>query len=100
MNKLKDILIIKNQRGASMLEVALIAALLSVVCIPSLTFFGKQTEARINDAGLAIANAGPANTSSTSVGSSENPPALPPALPPQWLTGSMGGAEGECTSCE
>jgi hypothetical protein len=98
-----------------MLEVALIAALLMVVCVPSLGLLGKRVESRIHDQGVAIAksselSSNPANQIGGleggfgSANESSNTPAsgytdaeedyMSAGGPPSWSS-EMAGAEGE-----
>ena len=47
-----------NERGASMVEYALLVALIAVVCITAITFLGHKAQTSFNDTGSAIAGAG------------------------------------------
>jgi Flp pilus assembly pilin Flp len=47
---------ISNQNGASLVEVTLIAALIAVVCLPSLSFLGTESARNFRDVGIGIAN--------------------------------------------
>jgi pilus assembly protein Flp/PilA len=47
----------KRDRGASLVEYALLLALLVVVCITALTFFGSQLNTSYSTSGNSIVNA-------------------------------------------
>jgi pilus assembly protein Flp/PilA len=47
----------KRDRGASLVEYALLLALLVVVCIGAVTFFGSATNGSYEDSGTSIVNA-------------------------------------------
>ncbi|MEY2460153.1 MAG: Flp/Fap pilin component [Acidimicrobiaceae bacterium] len=47
----------KRDRGASLVEYALLLALLVVVCIGALTFFGSQLNTSYSKSGNSIVNA-------------------------------------------
>ena len=44
-----------EEKGASMLEYALMAALIAVVCIAAVTFLGRQASTSFSNIGSAIA---------------------------------------------
>ena len=44
----------RRERGASLVEYALLVALIAVVCIASVTFLGKSSGTKFNKAGNAI----------------------------------------------
>lgn len=46
---------INSDRGASLVEYALLVALIAVVCILAITFLGESAEDSFNDTGSAIA---------------------------------------------
>jgi pilus assembly protein Flp/PilA len=48
----------KSDRGASLVEYALLVALIAVVCIAAIGFLGRESQSSFNDTGSAIANAG------------------------------------------
>ena len=43
-----------DERGASLVEYALLVALIAVVCIVAVTFIGTQGEEKLNSVGSAI----------------------------------------------
>ena len=45
----------KDEKGASMLEYALMAALIAVVCITAVTFLGQQASRAFSNIGSGIA---------------------------------------------
>lgn len=45
----------EEEKGASMLEYALMAALIAVVCIAAVTFLGRQASTSFSNIGSAIA---------------------------------------------
>ena len=45
-----------NQQGASMVEYALLVALIAVVCIGAVTFLGNSASGKFSAAGTYIAN--------------------------------------------
>lgn len=45
-----------GERGASLVEYALLVALIAVVCIVSVTFLGNSASGKISGAGVAIDN--------------------------------------------
>jgi pilus assembly protein Flp/PilA len=47
-----------NERAASMVEYALLVALIAVVCIAAITFLGGKAKSSFNSTGSAIAGAG------------------------------------------
>ena len=55
----KEIIKSEDERGASMLEYALLAALIAVVCIVAITFLGEQASQAFSSVGSSI---GQANT--------------------------------------
>ncbi len=46
----------ESEKGASMLEYALLAALIAVVCIAAISFLGKQASEAFSQVGSAISN--------------------------------------------
>ena len=42
------------QKGATLLEMALIAALIAAICIPALTYLGEESSEAINNVGDTI----------------------------------------------
>ena len=44
----------KTDRGASLVEYALLVALIAVVCIVAITFLGEQAEDEFNSVGSSI----------------------------------------------
>ena len=47
-----------SERGASMVEYALLVALIAVVCIVAIDFLGQQAKSSFDSTGEAIENAG------------------------------------------
>ena len=47
-----------SERGASMVEYALLVALIAVVCIVAIDFLGEQSKSSFESTGEAIQNAG------------------------------------------
>ena len=47
---------IKNERGASLVEYALLLALIAVVCIVAITFIGNKAEESFSETGSALNN--------------------------------------------
>ena len=47
-----------DERGASVVEYALLVALIAMVCLSAVAFFGGQTSTRMSQNGSAIAAAG------------------------------------------
>jgi Flp pilus assembly pilin Flp len=47
-----------SQRGASLVEYALLAALIAMVCLVAISYFGSATSGRLSSSGSSIANAG------------------------------------------
>jgi pilus assembly protein Flp/PilA len=45
-----------EDRGASLVEYALLVALIAVVCIVAIGFLGKPASSKFNDVGQSIAN--------------------------------------------
>ena len=43
-----------DERGASLVEYALLVALIAVVCIVAVTFLGKSAESKFNNVGSSI----------------------------------------------
>ena len=43
-----------DERGASLVEYALLVALIAVVCIVAVTFLGKSAETKFNNVGSSI----------------------------------------------
>ncbi len=46
-----------DDRGASLVEYALLVALIAVVCIAAVTFLGEAASSNFNDVGQSIGNA-------------------------------------------
>lgn len=46
-----------TDRGASLVEYALLVALIAVVCIAAVTFLGEAASSNFNDVGQSIGNA-------------------------------------------
>ncbi len=46
----------KTERGASLVEYALLVALIAVVCIIAITFLGKSASSKFSSVGSAVAN--------------------------------------------
>jgi pilus assembly protein Flp/PilA len=44
----------QSERGASLVEYALLVALIAVVCIVAITFLGKRASQKFSDVGSAI----------------------------------------------
>lgn len=53
----KEIIKSEDERGASMLEYALLAALIAVVCIVAITFLGQQASVSFSRVGSSISGA-------------------------------------------
>jgi pilus assembly protein Flp/PilA len=51
----KDIVREEEETGASMVEYALIAALVAVVCIAAVTFLGQQASTTFSNIGSSVA---------------------------------------------
>ena len=47
---------IKNERGASLVEYALLLALIAVVCIAAVTFIGRKADESFSSTGRALNN--------------------------------------------
>ena len=47
-----------GERGASLVEYALLLALIAVVCLVALSYFGSATGGRLSSSGSSITNAG------------------------------------------
>ena len=47
-----------SQRGASLVEYALLAALIAMVCLVAISYFGSATGGRLSSSGSSIVNAG------------------------------------------
>lgn len=45
---------VKDERGASLVEYALLVALIAVVCIVAVTFLGKSAKSKFNTVGNSI----------------------------------------------
>ena len=45
---------VKNERGASLVEYALLVALIAVVCIAAVTMLGNNASSKFNSVGSAI----------------------------------------------
>ena len=45
---------VKSEMGASLVEYALLVALIAVVCIIAITFLGKQASSKLSNVGSAI----------------------------------------------
>jgi pilus assembly protein Flp/PilA len=48
----------KDERGASLVEYALLVALIAVVCILAITFLGEEASEKFESVGSAISSAG------------------------------------------
>ena len=48
----------KDERGASLVEYALLVALIAVVCIVAITFLGNSASSKFSSVGTAINSAG------------------------------------------
>jgi pilus assembly protein Flp/PilA len=46
------------ERGASLVEYALLVALIAMVCLVAVAYFGSATGGRLSSSGSSIANAG------------------------------------------
>jgi pilus assembly protein Flp/PilA len=44
----------KDERGASLVEYALLVALIAVVCIIAITFLGRSASSKFSDVGSAV----------------------------------------------
>ena len=53
-NNIKDLTEIKGEQGATMLEYALMAALIAVVCIAAVTLLGSQAKQAFSKVGSSI----------------------------------------------
>jgi pilus assembly protein Flp/PilA len=49
---------IKSERGASLVEYALLVALIAVVCIAAITLLGESASSKFSTVGDSIASAG------------------------------------------
>jgi len=47
-----------NERGASLVEYALLVALIAMVCLVAITYFGSSTGHNLSTSGSKIVNAG------------------------------------------
>lgn len=47
-----------DEKGASLVEYALLVALIAIVCIVAIQFLGKSASQKFNDVGQSIAGAG------------------------------------------
>jgi pilus assembly protein Flp/PilA len=47
----------RSERGASLVEYALLMALICCVCVGAVAFFGQQTGGRMDDSGTSIVSA-------------------------------------------
>ncbi|KAA0234467.1 MAG: hypothetical protein JJLCMIEE_02616 [Acidimicrobiales bacterium] len=47
-----------NERGASLVEYVLLVALIALVCISAITFFGSSNRGGLSDSSSSIVNAG------------------------------------------
>jgi len=54
-----------QEKGASLVEYALLVALIAVVCISAVAFLGTSTSKSTGDAGTAVANGGAEDTPTT-----------------------------------
>ena len=45
---------VRNERGASLVEYALLVALIAVVCIVAISFLGKQASSTFSNVGASI----------------------------------------------
>ena len=50
---------ITDERGASLVEYALLVGLIAIVCLVSIAFFGSSTSARFSKVGSSVGGAGP-----------------------------------------
>ena len=48
----------KDEEGATMVEYALMLALIAIVCIAAVTFIGTSASTKFNQVGTAVSNAG------------------------------------------
>jgi pilus assembly protein Flp/PilA len=46
----------RNERGASLVEYALLVALIAVICIVAIAFLGKSASQRFSTVGSSVAN--------------------------------------------
>jgi pilus assembly protein Flp/PilA len=46
---------VDSERGASLVEYALLVALIAVVCIIAITFLGEEASSKFSDVGSAVA---------------------------------------------
>ena len=49
---------VTDERGASLVEYALLVALIAIVCLVAIAFFGGSTSTRFSKVGSSIGNAG------------------------------------------
>jgi pilus assembly protein Flp/PilA len=49
---------VTDERGASLVEYALLVALIAIVCLVAIAFFGSSTSERFSKAGSSIGGAG------------------------------------------
>lgn len=47
-----------GEKGASLIEYALLVALIAMVCLVAITYFGSATGGRLSSSGSSIVNAG------------------------------------------
>ena len=55
-NQIKKLNTEQDEKGASMLEYALMAALIAVVCIAAVTFLGSQASIAFSSVGSSLQN--------------------------------------------
>lgn len=55
-NQIKNLNTEQDEKGASMLEYALMAALIAVVCIAAVTFLGAEASKAFSAVGSSLAN--------------------------------------------
>lgn len=94
MKKKHSSFILWNQAGVTLLETSMLIALIAVICVPSLSFVGKQTESRIRNTGVAIGNTGTGSELSGFSAASGEGGFSDSTESDDSLVG-MGGAEGE-----
>ena len=65
MSRMRDLLawmrrsIRAKERGASLVEYALLIALIAVVCVGAVTYFGQETGSALEDTAVAVQDAHP-----------------------------------------
>jgi Flp pilus assembly pilin Flp len=50
-----------KERGASLVEYALLIGLIALVCVGAVTYFGQETGAALDDTAVAVRDANPNN---------------------------------------